>query len=139
MTKVVYPSALSGYLKADIDSDTVTYKLQLVDVDYVYSSAHDFLNDVPAGARIGTAQSLTSVTIGTVAAGVIDAADVTVPSVTAGDTVVGYVIYNDTPATEATKHLVVFVNEKADASAISIATNGGNIGVTFSASGVWKI
>lgn len=139
MTKVVYPSALAAYLKADIDSDTVTYKVQLLDADYTYSSAHDFLDDVPAGARIGTAQSLASVTIGSVAAGVVDAADVTVPAVTAGDTVTAYVIYNSTPATDATRHLVAYVNEKADASPISIATNGGDIGITWSASGIWKI
>lgn len=136
MTKVVYPAALASLWKANLDVEADTIKVQLVDADYTYNAAHDFLDDVPAGARIGTAQTIGSKTFGTVAAGVFDGADVTVPSVTAGDTVVGYVIYNDTPATDATKPLLVFVNEDAAAGAISIATNGGDIGVTWSASGI---
>lgn len=139
MTKVVYASALASLWKADIPVDSDTIKVQLVDADYTYNAAHDFLDDIPAGARIGTAQTLGTKTFGTVAAGVFDAADSTVPAVTAGDTVVGYVIYDDTPATEATKPLLVFVNEDASAAAISIATNGGDIGITWSASGIAKI
>ena len=137
MVKVVYPSARNAAWKAaNIPVDTDTIKLLLLDVDYTYNAAHDFLDDIPAAARIGTAQTIANKTFGTVAAGVFDGDDVTVPSVASGDTVVAYVIYNDTPATEATKQLIAFVNEKADGSAISIATNGGNIGVTFSASGI---
>lgn len=139
MTKAVYPSALASFLKAEIDLDSVTLKLQLVDADYTYSAAHNFLDDVPAGALIGTAVSLASVTVGVVAAGVVDAADLTVTSVTAGDTVTGYVIYNDTPGTDATRNLVAFVSETAAGAAISIATDGGNIDVTFPATGVFKI
>lgn len=137
MTKVVYPSARNAAWKAaNIPVDTDTIKLQLLDADYTYNAAHDFLDDIPAGARIGTAQTITTKTFGTIAAGVFDGDDVTIPTVAGGDTVVAYAIYDDTPATEATKPLIIFVNEKADGSAISILTNGGNIGVTFSASGI---
>jgi hypothetical protein len=139
MTKIVYASALAEFWRADIDVEADTIKVQLVDADYTYNAAHDFLDDVPAGARIGTAQTIGSKTFGVVAAGVFDGADVTFTAVTAGDTVVGYVIYDDTPATEATKPLLVFVNEDAAAGAISIATNGGDIGLTWSASGIAKI
>lgn len=139
MTKVVYPAALASFMKADIPMDTDTIKVQLVDADYTYNAAHDFFDDVPAGARIGTPQAIGTKTFGTVAAGVFDGDNVTFTAVTAGDTVVAYVILDDSPATDATKPLLAYVNEDAAGAPISIATNGGDIGITWSASGIFKI
>lgn len=138
MTKVVYNSAQTSFKKADIDCDTVTFKVQMVDADYTYSAAHDFLDDVPAGARIGTATALATVTVGTVAAGVIDAANTSISTVAGGDTVTGYIIYNDTPAAESGKHLICFADEDAAGASLSVGTNGGAITFTWSASGIFK-
>lgn len=135
MANAVYATAKKAFLDADIDCLVDTIKVQLVDADYVFSAAHDFYNDVPAGARIGTAGALASKTT---TAGVLDAADQTFTAVTAGDTITGVIIYKDT-GTEATSALIAFFDTKADSSAINVATNGGNVTVVWSASGILQI
>lgn len=135
MANTVYATAKKAFLDADIDCLVDTIKVQLVDADYVFSAAHDFYNDVPAGARIGTAGALASKTT---TAGVLDGADQVFTAVTAGDTVTGVILYKDT-GTEATSALIAYFDTKADASPISVATNGGNITVVWSASGIVQI
>lgn len=139
MAKQFFAAFLTKLWKADIDVETSTIKVQLLDADYVFSSAHDFLDDIPAGARIGTAQEITSKTFGVVAAGVLDGADITHPAIAAGDTITQYVIYNDTPATDATKDLILWCDEQADASPLSIETNDEAIVQSWSVLGIGKI
>lgn len=135
MANAVYATALKNFLDADIDFLVDTIKVQLVDADYVFSAAHDFFDDVPAGAKIGTAGTLGTKTS---TGGVADGADQVFTAVTAGDTVTGLVVYKDT-GSAATSPLIVFFDTKADASAISVATNGGDITVAWSASGIFRI
>lgn len=135
MSNAIYGTARKAFLDADIDYLVDTIKVQLVDADYVFSAAHDFFDDVPAGAKIGTAGALASKTS---TAGVADAADQVFTAVASGDTVTGLVIYKDT-GTASTSALIAFFDTKADTTAISVATNGGNITVIFSASGIFQI
>jgi len=104
---------------------TDTIKCVLVDsADYTASlGTHDFLVDVPAGARVGTAQTLASKTV---TAGVFDAADVTFPSVT-GDQSEYVLIYKDT-GTEATSNLIALIDT---ASGLPSTPTGADITITW--------
>lgn len=128
MANAFYPNGKEGFAEGQIDWTTDTIKVTLVDTaDYTYSAAHDFIDDVPSGARIATA-TLTSPTN---ADGVLDAADVTFSSVT-GDQAEALVIWKDT-GVEATSRLILYVDT---ATGLPVTPNGGNITVTWHASGI---
>lgn len=132
MANALYDAARESFLKADIDMETDTIKCVLLDsADYTASlSTHDFLDDVPAGARVGTAQTLASKTF---TAGVFDAADVTFPSVT-GDVCEYILIYKDT-GVESTSNLIAFIDT---ATGLPVTPNGGDISIAWD-SGANKI
>jgi hypothetical protein len=128
------PSALAALLQG-LNLNTAVVKAVLIDTGaYTYSSAHDFLDDVPSGARIGTPQTIGSKTFGTVAAGVFDGADIAEPSVT-GASAEGLYVYEDT-GVEATSHLLIWIDT---ATGLPVTPNGGNINVAWNASGIGKI
>jgi len=131
MANAFYTSALKAFLDADIDLLTDTIKVQMIDAaDYSFSAAHDFLDDVPAGARVGTAATLASKTT---AGGVFDAADVTFTSVT-GDPLEAIIIFKDT-GVEATSNLICYIDT---GTGFPLTPDGGNITLTFD-SGANKI
>lgn len=128
MASALYPSFKELLLGGDIDLAVDTLKCVLIDsADYTYSAAHDFLNDVAAGSRVGTPQTLGSKTL---TSGVFDAGDVTFPAVT-GDPSEAIVIWKDT-GNEATSSLIAFID------GLSVTPNGGDINVVWS-SGASKI
>jgi hypothetical protein len=120
MASALYPKFKELLLGGDIDLASDTIKCILVDTaDYTYNSAHDYLDDVPSAARVGTAQTLASKTI---TGGVFDAADVTFSSVT-GDPTEAVIIYKDT-GTESTSPLIAYIEG-------SVTPNGGDITVQW--------
>ena len=106
-----------------------TLKVTLVDLaDYTYSSAHDFIDDVPAPSRVSTA-TLASITT---TAGTLDAADSTFTSVT-GDQSEGLVLWIDT-GVETTSPILSFID--TGVSGFPVTPVGTNILVTWNASGI---
>jgi hypothetical protein len=107
MGNAVYPKWKEAVIQASSNSSLAgNVKVVAVDLaDYTYSAAHDFLDDVPSGARIATSANLGSKTF---VNGVFDAADTsfTTPS---GDPFEAYIIYIDT-GVEATSRLVAFLD-----------------------------
>lgn len=135
MSNAVFPkykeALLTGSTNISLTSGTV--KAVLVDLaDYTYSAAHDFLDDIPSGARVGTPQTIGSVTV---TAGLFDGADITFPSVT-GDQAEAIVIYIDT-GSEATSRLVAFLD--TGVTGLPVSPNSGNIGITWNASGILQL
>lgn len=128
MANTIYPKGREGFAGGDVAWDSDTIKLMAVDVDYVYNAAHDFLDDVVAAARVATSAAFTSKTI---TDGVLDAADVTLAALPAGNTITAIIVFQDT-GVEATSRLLLFFDTKADTTAISVATNGGDVVVTWS-------
>lgn len=128
MANTIYPKGREGFAGGDVAWDSDTIKLVAVDSGYVYSAAHDFLNDVGAAARVATSSAFTTKSITN---GVLDADDVTLASLPPGDTITGVIVYQDT-GNEATSRLLLFFDTKADTTAISVATNGGDVVVTWS-------
>lgn len=132
MANALYPNFKENILRANIDFDTITLAAVLVDLaDYTYSATHEFLSDVPSGARVASVD-LASVTV---TDGVVDAADATFTSVT-GDPCEAVIIYNNT-GTASTSHLVAIYD--TGVTGLPVTPNGGNITLQFNASGLFSL
>lgn len=124
MASAVYPKGLEGFLDGSIDFDTDDIRAILVDTGaYTYSAAHDFLDDIPGGARIAVSSALASKTVTN---GVADAADKTFPTVT-GASVEAIVLYKHT-GTDSTSRLICYIDT---GTGLPVTPNGGDITVAW--------
>lgn len=126
-----FKQALLGSESHDLDADDI--RAILIDSgDYTFSSAHDFLDDVAAGARVATSANLGSKTV---ANGVFDSADFSWTTVT-GDQSEAIILYNhdgNGAAADAARQLVAFYD--TGITGMPVTPNGGNINVTVHPSG----
>ena len=132
MANAIYPKWKEALLQftTNNDLDGQTVKVALVDTGaYTYSAAHDFYDDVAAGA-VGTPTTIGSVTV---TGGLFDGADVTFTSVT-GATCEAIVIYIDTGGANTTDPLVAYID--TGVTGLPVTPNGGNITITWNASGI---
>lgn len=133
MANALYDLGRNSFLRGEIVWQTDTIKTVLVDAgQYTPNLAtHQFLSDIPVGARIATSAALASKTT---VAGVADAAD---PVFTAATGVQSeyLVVYQDT-GSAATSRLIVFIDT---ATGLPVTPNSGDINVIFSASGIFKL
>jgi hypothetical protein len=132
MANALYPKWKEAVQQASANSSLGgTVKVALVDLGtYTYSAAHEFQSSL--SGVVGTAQTIGSKTYTN---GVFDGADVTFPAVT-GATVEALVIYIDT-GTPATSRLVAFID--TGVTNLPVTPNGGDIGVTWNASGIFAL
>lgn len=120
MSNALYPKFKEFLLDALL---TGTVKVQLVDTAvYTYSASHQYLSDIPSGARVGSPVTLTSKT-GT--NGVFDSADPTWTGLTAAPSIEAVVYYIDT-GVEGTSRLVYFL-DTATGLPISAGATGGTL------------
>lgn len=125
MANLIYPKAKEAFLSGSINLSSDTIKCQLIDTnDYTYSSTDDYLADVAAAARVGTAVTLASKTV---TDGVFDAADITFSTVT-GDVSEALLIYKDS-GSEASSNLIALLDTAQ--SGLPVTPNGGDIDVTW--------
>lgn len=123
MANALYPKAKEAALGSGMNLSAGTVKAYLIDTGaYTYSAAHQYLSDVPGGARIGTAQTLASKTLTN---GVFDAADVTYSGLTSAPTIEAIVIAVDT-GTDATSPLIAYI-DTATGLPISAGATGGTV------------
>lgn len=101
---------------------------------YTYSAAHDFYNDL--SGVVGTDQRITSPTVGSVAQGVFDGADLTYTAVS-GNSVEALVIYRKNVGANTTWRLVCFLDTSV--TGLPVTPNGGDITVTWNASGIFLL
>lgn len=133
MANAIYPKYKQALLDAFTDTDlqSLTAKVALIDTGvYTYSSAHEFFSSV--SGVIGTPQTLTTKSV---TDGVFDAADVTFTAVT-GNSAEALLIYIDT-GTASTSRLVAFID--TGVTGLPVTPNGGNITVTWNASGIFAL
>lgn len=126
MSSVWYPKFLEALLTQASNSNAQSgdVKAVLVDgADYTYSTSHEFLSDVPGGARVATSANLASKTF---TAGVFDAAD-TVFTGASGDQSEIIIVYIDT-GSAATSRLMVYIDT---AGGLPVTPNSGDITVTW--------
>lgn len=132
MASVVYPKAKEGFLGGDIQLDADDIRAILVDTaDYAYNAAHDFLDDVPAIARVAVSGALTGKSITN---GVFDANDVTWSGVT-GDQSEAIILYQHT-GVEATSRLVCYIDTGTN---LPVTPNTGDISSQWHGSGIFAL
>jgi len=132
MANSLYDRGRQGFLAGEIDWDANDIRLILVDEadDTIDLAVDEDLADRAAGARVATSGAFGTKTT---TAGVADAADVTLTSVT-GDVSESIDLYQHT-GTEATSLLIANIDT---ATGLPVTPNGGNITVQWD-SGANKI
>lgn len=138
MANAVYPKYKQSLLNGDSNSDLVQTGastapfVALVDTgSYTYSSTHQFYSSL-AGV-VGTDQQLTTPTVTN---GTFDADDSTFTAVS-GATVEALVIYRKNAGANTTWRLVLY--EDTSVTGLPVTPNGGNIVITWNASGIFTI
>lgn len=129
MANALYGLGREAFLAGDLDWDADDIRIILVDsADYTLDiDVHDFLDDVPAPARVAVSDALASKTV---TLGVADAADKTWSTVT-GDPSEYIVIYQHT-GTEGTSILIACIDS---ATGLPVTPNGGDITVQWDSGG----
>lgn len=126
----IYKAALLGG-SSNIDMDGGTVKVALIDTGtYTYSTAHDFYNDL--SGVVGTPQAIANTTV---TGGLFDGDNVTFTAVS-GASVEALVIYIDTGNT-ATSRLVAYID--TGVTGLPVTPNGGDISITWNASGIFQL
>jgi hypothetical protein len=123
----IYPSARELAATTGIGWASSNIKIVLVDAAYVYDVAHDFLDDVAAGARVATSGNLANKTT---TDGVCDADDVSFVALS-GDDVTGIIVYVDS-GVEATSSLLVYYDRLSTGSLINFSPGGLDATVRWS-------
>jgi hypothetical protein len=125
MANLLYDKGREAFLDGSISWSSDDIRVILVDAaDYTVDSAnHDFLDDVPAAARVATSGALTTKTV---TAGVADADDLTFSAVT-GDQSEALIIYKHT-GVESSSNLIAYIDSATN---LPVTPNGGDITVTW--------
>jgi hypothetical protein len=127
-------SLMAGDTNLDLDTDTTQDGVYAALIDtgtYTFSAAHQFYSQL--SGVVGTDQRITTPTI---TSGVFDGTDVTFPSVT-GNTAEAIVLYRRNSGANTTWRLIAFID--TGVTGLPVTPNGGNITVTWNASGIFAI
>lgn len=133
MANAIYPkykqAAMGGGANTNLDTGTV--KVALVDTGtYTYSAAHEFYSSITG--VVGTPQEITATTV---TDGLFDGADVSYTAVS-GNSVEALVIYIDT-GVAGTSRLFAYID--TGVTGLPVTPNGGNINITWNASGIVQL
>lgn len=131
MANAIYPKYKEAILAASANVSLTTGTVKVALSTAAYNSAHDFYDDVSANS-IGTPQTIASTTVTN---GLFDGDDVTFTSVS-GSQVTSLIIYIDT-GSAATSRLVTFLD--TNVTGLPVTPNGGNISITWNASGIFQL
>jgi hypothetical protein len=135
MANSLYPLYVQELLQGSANtalngSGTTGVYVALVDTGtYTFSAAHQFYSSL--SGIVGTDQEIGATK--TYTNGIFDGADVTFPSVT-GATVEALVIYVKNAGANTTWRLVAYIDTSV--TGLPVTPNGGNITVTWNASGI---
>ena len=140
-TTTVYGLLAKSVFNKEIDWDTDTIKVALVTSSYTPNQdTHDYWDDVVANEATGTGYTATGATLGSKTATydtatnktTFDAADVSWASSTI--TARYAVLYDSSPATDATRPLLAYVDFGSNQS-----SSAGTFTVSWSASGIFTL
>ena len=134
MANALYPKWKEQLLQFTTNNNLSagTVKVALVDTGtYTYNSANQFYSSVSAAA-VGTPQTIGTKTFTN---GVFDGADVTFTAGT-GSSVEALVLYIDT-GSAATSPLVAYIDTSV--TGLPVTPNGGDISITWNASGIFAL
>lgn len=126
MANALYEEGKRALLNKELDIDTDTLTIALVKNTYTFSQSHTNVT-TSITPEVAAVTTLSGVTIS--ASGVVDASDVTFPAVTAGDTIASVVIYKGTTP-------IVYLDTGVG---FPFVTSGGDIAISWSVSGIFKL
>lgn len=138
MANAIYPKWKEAIIQASANSalngsGTTGVYVALVDTGtYTYNAAHQYYSDL--SGIVGTDQEIGATK--TYTNGVLDGADVTFPSVS-GSTAEALVIYVKNAGANTTWRLVAYID--TGVTGLPVTPNGGNINVTWNASGIFGL
>lgn len=133
MANAIYGKGRQAFADKQISWTGDTIKCVLIDAA-AYTAVidtHEFLSDIPAGARIGTPQTLAGKTN---VLGVLDANDLSFTGLSAAPSLEALAIFQDT-AVEGTSRLIAFIDT---ATGLPVAAGAAQVDVTWD-SGANKI
>lgn len=133
MANAIYPLYKQALLdaSANVDVNDGTVKVALIDTGvYPYNAAHEFFSSV--SGVVGTPQTIANTTV---ALGLFDGDNVTYTAVT-GNSAEALLIYIDT-GTAATSRLVAWID--TGVTGLPVTPNGGDITITWNASGIFQL
>lgn len=141
MANAIYPiyktAILSAGANTSLDQNTSTDGPYVALVDtgtYTYSAAHDFYNDL--SGIVGTDQRITTPTVGSVSQGTFDGDNVTYTAVS-GNSVEALIYYRKNSGANTTWRLVFY--QDTSVTGLPVTPNGGDISISFNASGIFTI
>lgn len=125
---------------ADMNTDSI--KVLLLE-NGGYTATDKYVSDVlnttnhTGVHECGRSGALTSPTVTN---GTFDAADITIAAVATGHTINSIVVFKDAGGADTANPVIAFIDKATDGTtALSLATNGSDITVTFHASGIFDI
>lgn len=133
MANAIYPLYKQALLdaSANVDLNDGTVKVALIDTaTYPYNAAHEFFSSV--SGVVGTPQTIANTTV---ANGLFDGDNVTYTAVT-GNSAEALLIYIDT-GSAASSRLVAWID--TGVTGLPVTPNGGDISVTWNASGIFQL
>lgn len=131
MANALYAKTKAQMLQGTVDLLTDDIRCILVDLaDYTFDAAHEFLSDVPSGARVATSGSLTGKGVTASTAGFTS--DFKTFSAVTGDQAEALILYIHT-GTEGTSRLLSF--HDTGVSGLPVTPDGRDIKVTPAAGG----
>jgi hypothetical protein len=133
MANAIYPLYKQALLDASANTDLNdgTVKVALIDTGtYSYNSAHEFYSSV--SGVVGTPQTIANTTVTN---GLFDGDNVTFTGVS-GNSVEALLIYIDT-GTAGTSRLVAWID--TGVTGLPVTPNGGDITITWNASGIVQL
>lgn len=130
-----YNKSLTKIMKALVDLSSVNLKFALVTAGYTFSQSDAFVTDLGANIVERTA-NLTSVTVGSVGEGVLDAADSTFTALT-GSVGTQLILFHDT-GTDSTSQLLLMA-DSSEYTGLPITPDGSDVPLVFPAAGIGKI
>lgn len=138
MANAVYPkykeAMESGSANTDLITNTATDGVYVALVDtgtYTYNAAHQFYSSL--SGVVGTDQRITTPTDTN---GLFDGDDVTFTAVS-GASVEALVLYRKNSGANTTWRLVAYID--TGVTGLPVTPNGGNIGITWNASGIFQL
>lgn len=141
MANALYPiyktALLAAAASVSLDQNTATDGPYVALIDtgtYTYSAAHDFYNDL--SGVVGTDQRITTPTVGSVSQGTFDGDNVTYTAVS-GSSVEALVYYRKNSGANTTWRLVMY--QDTSVTGLPVTPNGGDIAISFNASGIFTL
>lgn len=130
MANKLYPKSKKQFLQAGIDLASLNVRAILIDAGaYTYDDTHDFLDDIPSGARIAVSGNLTGKTFGD--NGSFDSDDPTLTGVS-GTSIEAIVLYVHT-GTESTSRLIMY--QDTGVTGLPLTPDGSDVQITVDAAG----